>query len=148
MRDGKHPNRFLHSLSDNVFKRVQPHLTRLELERSDVLFNTGDTIKRVYLPHDAVLSLVIEMEAGERIEAAMFGHDGMVGATSVLDGELAVNTYIVQIAGMVSSLDGHKVRELSLDSAEFLTTLGTKKRCSLRRSSRQPATHYTRLRPG
>jgi hypothetical protein len=50
-----------------------------------VLFEVGDTIKPVYFPTSAVVSLVVTPATGEATEAAMVGKDGAIGTASALN---------------------------------------------------------------
>jgi CRP-like cAMP-binding protein len=101
----RHPNRLLASLSQADFDLLQPHLKPIDLTHGDVLFSAGDTISRVFFPHSGVVSLVVALADGEMIEAAMVGSASIVGASAALDGKVALNTGIVQIAGNASTLD-------------------------------------------
>jgi hypothetical protein len=38
--------------------------------------------------HSGIISLVVELSAGQAIEAAMIGRDSMLGATAALDGQV------------------------------------------------------------
>ena len=93
------PNRLLSSLADADIDAIRPHLETIDLPQETVLFEDGDTISRVYFPHRCVVSLVVEMEVGDMIETAMVGRDGVTNATSALDGKIALQRGIVQVAG-------------------------------------------------
>ena len=101
----QHPNRLLASLPPADFEWLRPHLKPFELVHEDLLFDAGDTLDWVYFPHSGVISLVVDLADGQRIEAAMVGRDSVVGASAALDGKVALNTGIVQVAGPASILD-------------------------------------------
>jgi CRP-like cAMP-binding protein len=92
-------NALLASLSPSDAAAIQPHLKNIDLEHKRVLFEAGDTVTQVYFPTGAVISLVIGLSTGEMIEAAMVGRDGVVGASSALDGRISLSQAIVQLAG-------------------------------------------------
>jgi CRP-like cAMP-binding protein len=123
MSDIAHPNRFLASLPRSEFELVRPHLKVRKLVARETLFRMGDKLTQVYLPHSGIISLVVELSSGTSVEAAMVGNDGMVGASSVLDGEIALSTGIIQAGGEGSTLDGAKVRQLAQESSVFLESL-------------------------
>ena len=78
---------------------LAPLLTRVELQQHDVLFDIRDTIRHVYFPLDAVVSLVVPLSTGEVIETAMVGRDGVTGVAAALNGRVSLNRAIVQIGG-------------------------------------------------
>ena len=79
-------NRLLASLPSNVAAVIRPHLKRVELKLGDVLSEAGSVIKRVYFPNSGIISLIVELSAGQMIETAMVGRDGVLHAASALGG--------------------------------------------------------------
>jgi CRP-like cAMP-binding protein len=57
------------------------------------------------------------------IEAAMIGHDSMLGASSALDGKISLNKAIVQLSGFGVALDVKRFREVAEKSLDFRTKL-------------------------
>src|SRR3954449_9878483 len=92
-------NAILASLSTGDVSSIRPHLKAIHLPQKTILYEAGDTIKSVYFPTTAVISLVITLETGETTEAAMVGKDGAVGVASALDGKIAMSRAIVQLGG-------------------------------------------------
>src|SRR6202051_3478311 len=68
-------NGLLASLSADDFEAIRPHLRTVELSQERSLFELGETIKQVYLPHTGVVSLIVGLATGERVEVAMIGRD-------------------------------------------------------------------------
>jgi CRP-like cAMP-binding protein len=116
-------NRLLASLPAADFDLVRPHLTLARLEHEAVLHEAGEDITRVYFPHTGVVSLVVDLVSGETIETGMVGRDSLVGGSSALDGKVALNRAIVQIAGEASVLDLSHLRKVAEKSIAFRTTL-------------------------
>src|SRR3954454_22708024 len=73
----QHPNRLLASLPAADFEFLRPHLKPFELVHEDLLFGTGEALNWVYCPHSGVISLVVDLADGQRIEAAMVGRDSV-----------------------------------------------------------------------
>jgi CRP-like cAMP-binding protein len=115
------PNRLLASLLPADFELLRPHLKPTELKQEAVLFEAGDKIDRVYFPHSGIISLVVELAGGQAIEAAMIGRDSMLGATSALDGEVALNKAIIQLSGTGETLEVAKFREVAEQSLPLRT---------------------------
>jgi CRP-like cAMP-binding protein len=117
------PNRLLTSLLPADFELLRPHLQDVELVHETVLARAGDTLSRVYFPHSGAISLVLTLEGGEAIEIAMVGRDSVYGASTSIDGRVAVNDAIVQIPGAASTLDVAHLRTAAAKSASFRAVL-------------------------
>ena len=89
-------NLLLASLSEGDAAAIRPYLVSVQLVHKRVLFEAGDTIKQVYFPEGAIISLVVGLSTGEMVEAAMVGKDGVVGASCALDGKISLSRAIVQ----------------------------------------------------
>jgi len=87
------------------------------------LFEAGDTIKQVYFPEGAIISLVVGLSTGEMVEAAMVGKDGVVGASCALDGKISLSRAIVQLAGDSLVCDVDALKGAALQSHSFLSRL-------------------------
>jgi CRP-like cAMP-binding protein len=118
-RSNDSPNRLLASLAQSDFEALRPHLTDVELPQETVLFETGDTINRVYFPIDGIVSLVVDLASGETIEVGMIGRESVAGGSSALDGQLALNRAVVQVKGGASVVEAAVVRNLVEQSAAF-----------------------------
>lgn len=105
MASPRSPNLLLAALPLADYELLGPHLKAVELINESVLYEAGDKITRAYFPYGGVISLVVGLQTGEIIEAAMIGRFGLVGGAAALDGNIAVNQAIVQIAGAGSWLD-------------------------------------------
>lgn len=118
------PNNFLASLSPSDFELLQPHLKVIELRNEAVLFESGTSVKNIYFPHSGIISLVVPLKGGRMIEAAMVGRDGVVGASSALDGRISLNKGIVQLPGAASVMSVAPFRKAVEHSDTLRTALG------------------------
>jgi hypothetical protein len=75
------------------------------------------------LPHVGIISLVVEMQVGDMIETAMVGRDGVVNATSALDGKIALHKGLVQAAGVASVINPDALRKVADEFAPFRSIL-------------------------
>ena len=117
-------NHFLQSLSVEDYELLHPHLRRVALIQSRELFDIGGTIDRVYFPHSgAAISLVVPLKGGQMVEAGMIGQDGVAGTAGALDGSIALQTAIVQIAGHSSVIDTGSIRAAVDQSPSLRSTL-------------------------
>jgi CRP-like cAMP-binding protein len=117
------PNRLLASLAVADFALLQPHLKPLELRHAAILLKAGQAVEQVYFPHSGIISLVVELSEGMAIEAAMIGRDSMLGATSAMDGQVSLNTAIIQLPGTCETLDVTRFREAAEHSLPLRTVL-------------------------
>jgi CRP-like cAMP-binding protein len=98
-------NRILAALEREDFAYLEPHLEIVDLQRGQVLYETGEPLRYVYFPHDTIVSLVTLMEDGGSAEMAVFGREGLLGLVSALVTRQSFGRYIVQVTGMASRID-------------------------------------------
>jgi CRP-like cAMP-binding protein len=84
-------NHLLAGLPINVWKIWEKALEPIYLSAGDVVSETGVIPAHVYFPHSAIISLTHLLEAGESIDVAMIGNEGMVGV-SVFLGNVSTST--------------------------------------------------------
>lgn len=92
-------NHFLDQLSEADAAALRPHLTTVELERNQLLDEAGQAISKVYLPIDAVLSVVTVMRSGAQVESRTIGRESGYGLLHALGSPISYERMIVQIAG-------------------------------------------------
>lgn len=117
------PNGFLSALSTDDFELIRPHLRTVDLSEDLVLVEIDDTLKRAYLPHRGVISLIVKLARGEQIQVAMIGRDSVFGAFSALGDPIALNSAVVLIPGVASALDVDRLRDAADQSTSFRAAL-------------------------
>jgi CRP-like cAMP-binding protein len=117
------PNGFLSSLNADDFELIRPHLRTVDLTLDLVLVEVDDTLKRAYLPHRGVISLVVKLARGEQVQVAMIGRDSIFGTFSALGDPIALNSALVLIPGVASTLDIDRLRAAADQSPTFRATL-------------------------
>jgi CRP-like cAMP-binding protein len=117
------PNGFLSALAADDFELIRPHLRTTELVEQCALVEAGETLKRAYLPHRGVISLVVRLARGEHIQVAMIGRGSVFGALSALGDPTALNSAVVLVPGVASTLDLDRLRAAADQSATFRTAL-------------------------
>jgi CRP-like cAMP-binding protein len=118
---GRSQNGFLKSLSEGDFDAIRPHLITVELSQGLPLIKLGQAVERAWFPHTAVISLVVELEAGERVEVAMVGRDSVLGAFGAPVGLIDA---IVLLPGLASAIDVDKLGAAAAQSAALRQTIG------------------------
>ena len=92
-------NELLAALPRSAYLRLLPHLESVSLPLGTGLYNSGESIRDVYFPEDALVSLVTHMRDGATVEVGLIGRDGMVGIPVLLGDDIAFEAAVVQIAG-------------------------------------------------
>jgi CRP-like cAMP-binding protein len=116
-------NLLLASLSQSDIALLLPHLKLMHVTQHQLLFEPGDKILTTYFPTTAIVSLVVLLSGGHSVEAAMVGRDGVVSATAALDGKLAVNRGVIQLAGDVMACDSHELKAAAKQSDTLMSML-------------------------
>ena len=99
------PNGFLSSLNADDFELLRPHLRTADLNPDMVLVEVDESLKRAYLPHKGVISLVVKLARGDHVQIAMIGRDSIFGAFAALGDAIALNTAVVLVPGFASTID-------------------------------------------
>jgi len=109
--DALQKNQLLAGLSDEVSRRVCPHLEHVPMPLGKVLYETGDTLRHVYFPIDSIISLLYVMEDGSSAEISVVGNEGVVGVALFMGGESTTSRAIVQSAGSAYRLPGQWLKD-------------------------------------
>ena len=117
------PNGFLSSLTADDFELIRPHLRSADLGQDMALIEVDETLKRAYLPHRGVISLVVKLARGEHVQIAMVGRDSIFGALSALGDAVALNSAVVLVPGVASTIDLDQLRFAADQSATLRTAL-------------------------
>ena len=117
------PNGFLASLAEDDFELVRPHLKTVDLTHELVLVEVDEILKRAYLPHRGLISLVVRLAKGEHVQIALIGRDSVFGSWSALGDPVALNGAVVLVPGVASTLDLDRLRTAADQSSTFRTTL-------------------------
>src|ERR1700692_4616197 len=118
------PNGFLASLPPDDFELIRPHLRTVDLMQEQVLIEVGETLRRAYLPHRGVISLVVKLARGEHVQVAMVGRDSIFGTFSALGDPTALNSAVVLVPGVASTLDVDRLRAAADKSPTVRAALG------------------------
>lgn len=112
----KHPlpmpyhNNLIEAFSEEAKERLWLHFELVSLTLGEVLYESGDSIRYVYFPVDAIVSLLYVMENGDSAEISVVGNEGMVGTALFMGGESTPSRTVVQSAGHAYSLSGRHIK--------------------------------------
>jgi CRP-like cAMP-binding protein len=116
-------NHLLRSLSTDDFDALQPHLQPFELVRETVLVEAGVPLTHVYLPESGIISIVIRLSEGQRIELAMTGRDSIIGAAAAFGEAVSLSEASVLLPGSALMVDVASFRSVADGSAAFRALL-------------------------
>lgn len=103
-------NQLLAALPREDYTRILPGLEQVELVPSKILYEITDTVRHSYFPLSGMVSLLAITEAGNTIEVAMVGDEGMVGLPAVLGLNKAPYRVMVQIRGRAMRIRADSLR--------------------------------------
>jgi CRP-like cAMP-binding protein len=104
-------NQILHALPPAERNRLFPHLKVVDLPLGKVLYESGDALRHIYFPTDAIISLLYVLQDGASAEISVVGNDGAIGVALFMGGETTTNRAIVQSAGCAYRLTGKRLKE-------------------------------------
>lgn len=104
-------NSLLAALPGDVQQRLSSHLELVHLPLGQVLYESGESVRHVYFPTDAIVSLLNVMENGASAEIAVVGNEGLVGISLFMGGESTPSRAVVQSDGYAYRLPGQRLTE-------------------------------------
>jgi CRP-like cAMP-binding protein len=105
-------NEILAALPAKEAAVLNERLKPIELKHGDLLGEMGRPIEQVIFPTRGLISVVAELSTGERIETALVGHKGVLGASIVFGGKCHISTSFVQMPGSALSMRAAEFAEL------------------------------------
>jgi CRP-like cAMP-binding protein len=116
-------NRILDSIPDAEFGVMRPHLEFLTLSHQSILHEPTENLKYVYFPNSGLISLVVAMEDGKTVEAAVVGREGAAGLPSVVSLTRSPLREVVQIPGEGFRLKVGSLRAILKSAPDLQMTL-------------------------
>lgn len=108
---GPRDNHLLAALPAEVQERLFPYLECVSLALGQVVYESGDAMRYVYFPTDAIVSLLYVMASGASAEISVVGNEGLVGIAVFMGGESTPSRAIVQSAGSAYRLPGQQLKD-------------------------------------
>ncbi|MFZ3330781.1 MAG: Crp/Fnr family transcriptional regulator [Candidatus Acidiferrales bacterium] len=104
-------NKILSAIPEHEFSAIGPHLEAVVLPRHRILHEPNADLDFGYFPNSGLISLVVAMEDGKTVEAAVVGNEGAAGIPSAVSLTRSPLREVVQIAG-----EGFRVKVSSLQN--------------------------------
>jgi CRP-like cAMP-binding protein len=93
-------NRLVAALTGPDRQRLLADFDQVELRSAEVICRSGERMRHVYFPTEAIISLVTTLRDGSRLEVGSIGHEGMFGSSLVLGVNTSAQHAIVQRSGI------------------------------------------------
>jgi CRP-like cAMP-binding protein len=132
-------NHFLDALGAEDIRALRPHLAPVNLGRNELLDEPGRPIAFIYLPVDAILSVVTVMKSGSQVESLTIGRESGYGLLNVLGSPLACERMTVQVAGGAWRIPRSALREAALTSPSLVQAITQHAQASIIRASQNSA---------
>ena len=116
-------NQLLASVEPDVLAAMRSRLSRVEVDRGQVLHTVGEEIALVYFPITALIALGVETVAGEGVNVSVLGAEGAIGVFEACGSRHAYTRATVQIAGAAWRMPASAYRELFSESAGLRTAI-------------------------
>jgi CRP-like cAMP-binding protein len=104
-------NQLLAALPHDQWQRWVLHLEHVDMPLGQVLYEPGDTLRHVYFPTTAIVSLLYVMQDGESAEIAVVGNEGVAGISLFMGGGSTPSRALIQSAGGAFRLSAGVMKE-------------------------------------
>jgi CRP-like cAMP-binding protein len=104
-------NHLLGALSEGILQRWLPDLETVEMPLGEVLYESGETVRYVYFPTTAIVSLLYVMEDGASAEIAVVGNDGIVGILLLMGDGATTSRAVVQSSGLGLRMPAQQIKK-------------------------------------
>jgi CRP-like cAMP-binding protein len=105
-------NALLLALQAKDLAAISERLKPIPLDMSQMMGEPGAPIEHVVFPTAGLISVVTELSSGERIETALIGRSGVLGASVAFGAKFHISTSFVQMAGSALSMRAAEFAEL------------------------------------
>ena len=113
-------NRLLSTFPPEARALLEPSATIVELERNDVVHDSGSDVTSSYFPFaTTMVSLVIDLSGGRSIEVASIGHEGALGGIVSCGHTPAFARAQVQVEGPALRVPMGALEEAKMHSAHI-----------------------------
>jgi CRP-like cAMP-binding protein len=116
-------NGVLAALTPSVYARLTPNLRRVRLEAGSTLYDIGSASDQAWFITSGIVSLLTTTEAGDIIEAAAVGREGIVGLSGISRRNGMTFWAQAQISGEALQIDAKTLQSMLEQESEFYKLL-------------------------
>jgi CRP-like cAMP-binding protein len=132
-------NHFLDALGAADLRALRPHIAPVNLTRNDVVDEVGAPVGFVYLPVDAILSVVTVMRSGAQVESRTIGRETGYGLLHAIGSPISFERMIVQVGGSAWRIPLRVLREAAAGSPSLVETIVRHAQASMIQSAQNTA---------
>ena len=92
-------NLLLAALPQAEYQRLAAHFRPIDVSRSQVLYNAGDSIDRVYFLNGGVVSMTLTSAQGTLVEVGLIDSEGVIGSGTALTDGVTIHQIQVEVPG-------------------------------------------------
>ena len=112
-------NHLLEKLSGNVAADIRRRLKPFDFIHGDILAEPNTVIDRMIFPRSGLISIVVELDSGDQIEAGIVGRRGALGGAAIFGAEHHLHAAVSQVSGGAWSMPIADAKDLASTSAQF-----------------------------
>jgi CRP-like cAMP-binding protein len=112
-------NRILSSVSRDLQIRLLPRMEKTALSVRQILYEAGEPITHAWFPLSGVVSLLIGLKGGQRVEVATVGNEGVAGIPLLLGEDRGPLRAVCQVAGQALRMHTDSFRRSLEEHPEF-----------------------------
>jgi CRP-like cAMP-binding protein len=103
-------NHLLASLPAQELTAFMPHLQLLRLRSGQLLSDAGETVRKVYFPTTAIISMMFLMADGATAEVAAIGNEGVIGIPVLMGGVTMPTRIEVRSGGYAYAMNAQQFK--------------------------------------
>lgn len=112
-------NRLLNALSKSNPDLLRNRLKPIDFVHGDVLAEAGRPIAQAIFPRSGLVSVVVDLQEGDRIEVAMIGPAGALGGGAIFGATRQLCTAFAQLPGRAWAMRVEDLIDVATASGEF-----------------------------
>jgi CRP-like cAMP-binding protein len=112
-------NRILSCLTRDLQIRLLPRMEKMSLSIRQILYEPDEPITHAWFPLSGVVSLLISLKGGEKVEVATVGNEGVAGIPLVLGADRGPLKAVCQVAGQALRMRADNFRRSLDEHPEF-----------------------------
>src|ERR1044071_3335861 len=116
-------NRILSTLSRDLQIRLLPRMEKMSLSIRQILYEPDEPITHAWFPLSGVVSLLIGLKGGEKVEVATVGNEGVAGIPLLLGADRGPLKAVCQVAGQALRMRADNFKR-SLDEHPDFADIG------------------------
>ena len=132
-------NHFLDSIGEPDLVQLKPHLSLIDLARSQLLDEAGHPIAYIYLPVDCILSVLTVMRDGSQVESRTIGRESGYGLLQALGAPISYERTVAQVGGRAWRAPLSSLREAAETNAAIREAIVRHAQASLLQAAQSTA---------